>query len=64
MKRLSDQQRAILKDGRYSIAAEFCGYAYPRYVVRFCGEFINSHIDGIKALNIAVNYNKERFNHV
>lgn len=27
-------------DCRYEITSEFCGYETPRYVLRYCGEFI------------------------
>lgn len=57
----SIEQSEILKDGRYSIQLEFCGYSRPRYVVRFCDIFINSFVDKITALNIAVDHNKVRF---
>ena len=29
-----------LPDNRYSADAEFCGYPKPRYVPRFCGEWL------------------------
>jgi hypothetical protein len=29
-------------DARYTITREFCGYKKPRYVVRFCGDWIAS----------------------
>lgn len=29
-----------LRDKRYAVALEFCGYPEPRWVARFCGEFI------------------------
>lgn len=28
------------RDRRYSIAKEYCGYSEPRFVLRFCGEFV------------------------
>ena len=27
-------------DKRYSIAREYCGYDTPRWVVRFCGDWV------------------------
>lgn len=33
----------LKSDSRYSIAQEFAGYERPRFVVRFCGEFVSSH---------------------
>ena len=32
--------RAAQRDRRYAVRLEFCGYAEPRYVVRFCGEWL------------------------
>ena len=32
-----------IKDKRYSINDEFCGYPNKRYVLRFEGEFIGSY---------------------
>jgi hypothetical protein len=31
-----------MKDQRYSIALEYCGYAKRHWVVRFCGEWIGT----------------------
>lgn len=33
------------KDNRYTVTRECDGHPLPRYVVRFCGEFIGSHAD-------------------
>lgn len=30
----------IKDDGRYQIAREYCGYAEPRWVARFCDEWL------------------------
>ena len=30
-------------DKRYTVTREWCGYEAPRYVVRFCGEWIESY---------------------
>jgi hypothetical protein len=29
-----------MKDKRYTVRLEWCGYAAQRYVVRFCGEWV------------------------
>lgn len=29
-----------IKDQRYSVEKEFCGYSEARYVLRFCGEWV------------------------
>lgn len=31
-------------DNRYSIRQEYCGYDAPRYVLRFCGEWVAQSI--------------------
>ena len=33
----------VQQDNRFTIKKEYCGYDKPRYVVRFCGEFLASH---------------------
>lgn len=33
-------RRPIKNDPRYTVALEYCGYAKPRHVARFCGEWI------------------------
>lgn len=30
----------MTRDRRYRIALEWCGYAKPRLVIRFCGEWV------------------------
>lgn len=30
----------ISSDARYTVSREYCGYADPRFVARFCGEWI------------------------
>lgn len=32
-----------MKDGRWSIAQEWCGKEEPQYVLRFCGEWVESY---------------------
>lgn len=31
-----------ISDARFTLTREFCGYAKPRYVLRFCGEWVRS----------------------
>lgn len=50
----------IAKDRRYSIAAEYCGYETPRYVLRFCGEFVASSISRGSMTVRAVGHNAMR----
>lgn len=28
------------EDARYTLSREYCGYAKPRYVIRFCGDWV------------------------
>ena len=34
--------RPIEKDARWTITREYCGYEKPRFVVRFCDEWVGS----------------------
>lgn len=36
--------RPIKDDPRYTIDREWCGYPQPRYVLRFCGDWIAQSI--------------------
>lgn len=35
--------RPVTLDGRYSVTLEFCGYPSPRWVTRFCGEWLEQN---------------------
>lgn len=48
-------------DPRYSIAREWCGYAKPRWVLRFCGEFIGSFTVKNEARAAASAYEAKRW---
>lgn len=48
-------------DRRFTIAKEFCGYSTPRYVARFCGEWLGQAETRAEARLIAINH-KERVN--
>lgn len=41
-----------MKDNRYTIHLEFCGYPARHYVVRFCGEWVGESKSRAKALDI------------
>lgn len=41
-------------DPRYTVNREYCGHASPRYVVRFCGDWVSSHSTKGAALTRAV----------
>lgn len=47
-------------DERYSVKLEFCGHELPQYVIRFCGEFLASCGDAVRAEQIAIEHNKTR----
>lgn len=53
-------QYPIARDKRYRIAKEFCGYDRPRFVLRFCGEFIESSQFYIPLVGRAVGHNAMR----
>lgn len=50
----------ISKDARYTIQKEYCGYPEPRFVVRFCGEFIGQSKFYGSALMLAVGNSCQR----
>lgn len=47
-------------DRRYSIEKEFCGYPEPRFVVRFCGDWICQSPYYTAAVMRAVGHNMQR----
>lgn len=47
-------------DARYSIALEYCGYEKPRYVARFCDEWIGQSAFYSSALMLATGHNARR----
>ena len=49
-----------VKDGRYQVSFEFCGYELRKYVIRFCGDFITSCDSRKAAIKAAIRHNKER----
>lgn len=46
--------RPLKSDKRYSINLEYCGYEEPRYVLRFCDEWVDSFAFYSSALMRAV----------
>ena len=48
------------RDERYSVQLEYCGYEKPRYVLRFCDEFIGSFPGKPQAALRAVGHRDER----
>jgi hypothetical protein len=47
-------------DNRYSIRREFCGYATPRWVARFCGDWIGQAETRDVARELALQFAKAR----
>jgi hypothetical protein len=47
--------------GRYSINPEYCGYAQPKYVVRFCGTWIGCYDTKKQADARAIRFEKGRW---
>jgi len=47
-------------DKRYSIAKEYCGYAKPRWVARFCGEWIGQGEHKSDALMLCIAHADKR----
>ncbi|NBU79676.1 MAG: hypothetical protein EBS50_11515, partial [Sphingomonadaceae bacterium] len=47
-------------DKRYTIAQEFCGYPEPRWVARFCGEFIGQSKFKGSAMMLAIGHKAKR----
>lgn len=42
-----------MTDKRYNIAREYCGYDTPRWVVRFCGDWIGQSASQQTARDLA-----------
>lgn len=49
-------------DGRYAVALEYCGYAEPRYVARFCGVWHGQHATRRLAVRTLRKLHAERMN--
>lgn len=47
-------------DRRYTITQEFCGYSGPRFVLRFCGEWIDQSISQAAMITRAAGHNSIR----
>lgn len=47
-------------DARYGVHLEYCGYESPRYVLRFCRQFISAHTTSRAAIRAAWAYHKKR----
>lgn len=47
------------KDKRYSIRREFCGHETPRFVARYCGDWLGDSLSLSGAVLIATNHRTE-----
>jgi len=50
----------VTNDVRYQIALEWCGYDRPRWVARFCGDWIGQSIARSSAAILCVGHNQAR----
>ncbi len=50
----------LTNDRRYSVNSEWCGYDKPRYVARFCGEWIGQSISYSAAVLMCVGHKSVR----
>jgi nuclear transport factor 2 (NTF2) superfamily protein len=50
-----------MRDSKYRIVKEFCGYVQPRYVVRFQGRWVGQAGTRSEALALAVSHEEERW---
>ena len=48
-------------DSRYTIELEHVGFKAPRYVGRFCGDYLGQNIVKAHAVEICKEHNKRRF---
>ena len=47
-------------DRRYTITSEYCGYDTPRWVVRFCGDWVGQHRSRLGAREIQKEHSAAR----
>ena len=52
----------ISKDKRYTQDLEWCGQATPKYIARFCGEWISWHDTKAEALKACQDHYQKLFN--
>jgi hypothetical protein len=48
------------RDRRYTVAREWCGHDRPRYVARYCGEWIGQSIARGAAFMLCTGHNARR----
>ena len=48
------------QDGRYTLSQEWCGYAVPHWVARFCGTSLGSDADETRAYLLITNHARDR----
>lgn len=47
-------------DKRYTVSLEYCGYAKPRYVARFCGDWLGQRETKTDAWELCQQYGISR----
>lgn len=47
-------------DNRYTITREYCGHPEPRYIARFCGEWLGQSYNKSDAERIAADHAEAR----
>ena len=52
--------RPIKSDSRYTVTREHCGHAQPRYVARFCDEWIGQSVSYPTAVLLATGHRLRR----
>ena len=50
----------VNRDRRYTVTIEFCGYATPRFVARFCGDWLGCSISRASAAMLAIGAHQRR----
>jgi hypothetical protein len=50
----------VRSDARYTVAKEYCGQAAPRWVARFCGEWLGQSISRNTAVMLCIGHSARR----
>lgn len=52
--------QALKDDARYQVAREYCGYPKPRWVARFCGDWLGQGARRSDALMLCLAHSDKR----
>lgn len=55
-----DKVKDIKRDKRYTVTFEFCGYVDPKWVVRFCGDWVDTSTTKSAAYCVAYTHAENR----